>query len=421
MNSNNRLQSLPLEIFLEITKHLTIFDLESLESSGLFELNENGISDKIQAAFEHQTKINIEYKHHDDYDERVITTKILRCGPGLKMLKVKCRGWLDGFSGHGFLGRVNETFIRNLAARCPNIERVNVSDKGLGRYIRIIEDSKLTEIDPAYIPNDILPSVFNSNLKSLRISKMKDFIKAMEALNNSNPNFGSNIQHLRTFTFCLHNADLYVTKAISFFPNLQTILVKPKGYDAYIFNREKFNDPNFVYQFEDRQIDKSSVVRLAPKHRFTPAMYNQLENLQSLRLNGTGMMSDFSDYITDASLKSLKRLDFTGLTLDAAALVKFEKILSGRVFINSIVKSYSIDVHTVLIPLLARFCRNIQRVRIELIQRNLKNSDKRTVKLTAEEQELLNSTGIKKVFYVRQRGRWSITKPHKFNVLTKNV
>lgn len=50
-SSNNYLINLPAEIFLRITKDLTIFDLESLESSCLFELDESGISDKIQAAF----------------------------------------------------------------------------------------------------------------------------------------------------------------------------------------------------------------------------------------------------------------------------------------------------------------------------------------------------------------------------------
>lgn len=411
-------RNLPLEIVLEITKHLTIFDLENLESSDLFELNENDISDTIVAAFENLPKINIEYKRQGHYDEKAINKLILRCGIGLKMLKVKCRSW-----AYGFLDKVNrndKNFIKKLAARCPNIERFRTKDNGIGHYIRRVGYAKLTEVDPTYIQQDILPSLFTSDLKSLTISQIKNFIDTMEALNNSHPHIGLNIQCLRS-TVWFKYAD--VQKIMSFFPNLQTIHVKTKGYDEYSLNRKQFNNPNFMHNLQFKKIDNSSVVKSAPQDYFDPVMFDRLENLQSLRLDGNQMMIAFSDYLTDTTFKSLKRLDFTGLQLDAANLAKFAKIVStGRFFINSIVGSNSIDVHNVLIPLLGRFCRNIQRVWIELLLAKHKNCDKRTVKLTAEEKELINRVGIRKVsFEIRKRHKWYRAKQHKLNFLTKNV
>lgn len=143
MAVSNRLANLSHKIFFEITKNLRIFDLENLESSGLFELDINGFSDRIQEAFERLTEINIEYNHCNEYEEQQIQRMVLRCGFGLKLLKVKCVGLSTG----GFLRVMHskyDSFLEHLAARCPNIEIFAKADyklwdmkdnTGFGHYI----------------------------------------------------------------------------------------------------------------------------------------------------------------------------------------------------------------------------------------------------------------------------------------------
>lgn len=77
-----------------------------------------------------------------------------------------------------------------------------------------------------------------------------------------------------------------------------------------------------------QNFDLSAIVKLEPFERFHVIAFDMLVNSQSLRLNGNQMMFDFSDNLTEFSFKSLKRLDFSGLSLDIDALAKFEKILS---------------------------------------------------------------------------------------------
>lgn len=147
MACNNRLLNLPLELFFKITTELSTFDLVNMEKSGLFELNDHGISDVIQAAFERPRHIHI-----DNEELKTVTTLLLRCGAGLRSLITRRKNQ----SFLRYAQRYDKEFGLKLATSCPNIERFDKHDyygddcgHAFRDYISNIEVSKLVEINAA--------------------------------------------------------------------------------------------------------------------------------------------------------------------------------------------------------------------------------------------------------------------------------
>lgn len=438
--NNNRLLNLPVDIFYKITNSLTIFDLENLEKTGLFALNDDGISEDIQVAFERLPNINIE---HQEYDESRIRRLVLRCGTGLRSLIVKCRDTVN----EGFLSisiNEDEEFVEKFIARCPNIERFAKSDyggPGFRLYIQLVENSKLQEIDTTYLEHHHLQHSFTPNLKSLRFSGLTKFIQQMHALNELNDNFGLNIRQLILCRTCLTaaaNLSNDFNILTNFFPNLETVKVKAKyEYGEYIFNREQIYSPDFVHQLDliarfslnrmftelvnnERcaQFNLFSIVKIQPYANNNLSLYSRLINLQSIFLKGNDMMCNFSDCLSYTSFMSLNRLHFAELNLDIKIVPKFERILSTERFsIRTIVRTTSIDIHSVLISLLSRFCRGLKKVDIKLqTPNNVRSTVEQTPALTADECELLSSIGI---YYITSiEGREFHAQSNQFSKIT---
>lgn len=153
-------------------------------------------------------------------------------------------------------------------------------------------------------------------------------------------------------------------------------------------------------KYHGEEFDMSSVIKYRPIHQpFDARVIDQLTSLQSLRFIGNDMMPNFSDYLSETSFKSLKVLNFTQLKLNAKNSAKFEKILLiGRFFIRNIINCYSFGVHSALIPLLNKFCRNMKCVLIALEP----GPDTDTVTLSTVEIELLKDIGV--AYELKSRG-----------------
>lgn len=349
--ANNRLLILPLEIIFKITNYVTIFDLDNMEKSGLFELNEQGISDVIQAAFQQPRHIICrDGRYHND---ELLKKLIFRCGTGLRSLIVNNIGFV------GFLNYACEKdneFGRKLAALCPNIERfgeIDYQSAAFRQYIRNIENSKLVEINADYLTIDDLQLSFTPKLKYIKGLQLKGFINRMAALHELRPTFGESIEHITVhfFDFLAEKKTVHIMgRLITFFPNLETIKVsKDLFVNEFVYNREQINRSDFLYQiqlirkydFEDlpyinqeqgEKFDLSTIIKHRPG-RFDPHVFDQLTNLKSLHLTGNKKMYDFCDYLSDTSFASLKLLDFTELKLDVQDLAKLETLLSNGRFI----------------------------------------------------------------------------------------